>query len=192
VPPSPALQDGDTAAGFLRGDADAVASMDRWISGAAAPFRRRLAGDWQDLLQEARIEILRLLRNGSWRGEARLRTYVWQVVAHTCLDAMRRQKRRPALEPVEPDAPLPSADPSPLDRVLEADSRRRLLAALELVPADCRDLWRLILSGLSYQQISAQTGVAEGALRVRAHRCRKRAVEALAGNAPPVRAAEGR
>ena len=188
---SPSAEDGATAAGYLRGDAEAVASMDRWIAGAAAPFRRRLAGDWPDLLQEARIEILRLLRNGSWRGEARLRTYVWQVVAHTCLDAMRRLKRRPTLEPVEPDAPLPSADPTPLDRVLEADSRRRLLAALELLPADCRDLWRQILAGLSYQQISAQTGVAEGALRVRAHRCRKRATEALAGNGPRVPTAEG-
>jgi DNA-directed RNA polymerase specialized sigma24 family protein len=49
----------------------------------------------------------------------------------------------------------------------------------------------MILSGLSYQQISTQTGVAEGALRVRAHRCRKRAAEALTGNAPPLRAAEG-
>jgi RNA polymerase sigma factor (sigma-70 family) len=166
--------------------------MDRWIAGAAAPFRRRLGGDWHDLLQEARIEILRLLRNGSWRGDARLRTYVWQVVGHTCLDAMRRLKRRPPLEPVEPDAPLPSADPSPLDLMMDSDSRRLLLNALEAVPADCRDLWRLILSGLTYQQISTQTGVAEGALRVRAHRCRKRAVEALAGNAPALRAAEGK
>ena len=185
-------QDAETAAGYLRGDAEAVASVDRWIAGAAAPFRRRLAGDWHDLLQEARIEILRLLRKGSWRGEARLRTYIWQVVGHTCLDAMRRLKRRPLLEPVEADAPLPSADPSPLDLVMGTDSRRRLLAALEAVPADCRELWRLILSGLSYQQISAETGVAEGALRVRAHRCRKRATEAQAGNAAPHPAAEAR
>jgi RNA polymerase sigma-70 factor, ECF subfamily len=191
VAPSRSHEDAETAAGYLRGDAEALASVDRWIAGAAAPFRRRLADDWPDLLQEARIEILRLLRNQSWRGEARLRTYVWQVVAHTCLDAMRRLKRRPALEPVEADAPLPAAGPSPLDLVMGEDSRRRLLVALDAVPAECRDLWRLILSGLSYQQISTRTGVAEGALRVRAHRCRKRAVEALAGNAPPLPAAEG-
>jgi RNA polymerase sigma-70 factor (ECF subfamily) len=191
VAPPRSQEDVETAAGFLRGEASAVASVDRWIAGAAAPFRRRLAGDWHDLLQEARIEILRLLRDESWRGEARLKTYVWRVVGHTCLDAMRRQKRRPALEPVDPESSLPSTEPSPLDLVIDEDARRRLLMALDAVPADCRDLWRLILSGLSYQQISAQTGVAEGALRVRAHRCRKRAIEALAGNAPPFRAAEG-
>jgi RNA polymerase sigma factor (sigma-70 family) len=191
VDPARAHEDAETLAGFLLGDADAMARVDGWIAGAAGPFRRRLAGDWDDLLQEVRIEILRLLRRSSWRGEARLKTYVWQVVGHTCLDAMRKQKRRPAMEPVEPETPLPSPDPSPLDRVMDEDSRRRLLAALDAVPADCRELWRLILSGLSYQQISAQMGVAEGALRVRAHRCRKRATEALAGNARPLRAAEG-
>jgi RNA polymerase sigma factor (sigma-70 family) len=184
-------EDAETAAGFLRGDGDAVATVDRWIAGAASPFRSRLGPDWHDLLQEARIEILRLLRKSAWRGEARLKTYVWQVVGHTCLDAMRRRKRRPAMEPVDADAPLPSVEPSPLDRLMDEDSRRRLLAALEAVPADCRDLWRLVLSGLSYQQISARMGVAEGALRVRAYRCRKRAIAALSGNVTPVTTAEG-
>lgn len=184
-------EDAETAAGFLRGDTDAVASVDRWIAGAAAPFRSRLADDWHDLLQEARIEILRLLRKSAWRGEARLKTYVWQVVGHTCLDAMRRLKRRPEMEAVDADAPLPSADPSPLDLLMDEDSRRKLLAALEAVPADCRDLWRLILSGLSYQEIGARMGVAEGALRVRAYRCRKRAIEALSGNVTAVTTAEG-
>lgn len=189
--PTRAHEDAETVAGFLRGDEQAIARVDAWISGAASPFRRRLAGDWHDLLQEARIEILRLLRRSSWRGEARLKTYVWQVVGHTCLDVMRKQKRRPPLEPVDPESPLASPDPSPLDNVLGADAQRLLLAALNAVPADCRELWGHILSGLSYQQISARMGVAEGALRVRAHRCRKRAIEALGSNAEPLRAAEG-
>ncbi len=189
--PARAHEDAATIAGFLEGEAEAVARVDGWIAGAAAPFRRRLGADWHDLLQEARIEVLRLLRRSSWRGEARLKTYVWQVVGHTCLDAMRRLKRRPLLEPVDDEAPLPASDPSPLDRVMDRDTERRLLVALAAVPADCRELWRHILAGLSYQQISAQTGVAEGALRVRAHRCRKRAVEALGGNAGPGAGAEG-
>lgn len=184
-------EDTATVAAYLRGDPTAIARVDGWIAGAAGPFRTRLAGDWPDLLQEARIEILKLLRRSSWRGEARLKTYVWQVVGHTCLDAMRRQKRRPPHETVDAEAPLPSPDPSPLDRVLDEDSRRRLLAALAAVPPDCRELWQLILQGLSYQQIGARMGVAEGALRVRAHRCRKRAQEALGRNAATLRTAEG-
>jgi RNA polymerase sigma factor (sigma-70 family) len=184
-------EDAATVAGFLAGDGSAMALVDKWVAGAAQPFRRRLGADWPDLLQEARVEILRLFRQSSWRGEARLKTYVWRVVGHTCLDAMRRQKRRPPPESADADALGPSADPSPLDLVLEADSARLLLAALEAVPPDCRELWRSILRGLSYHEISRDLGVSEGALRVRAHRCRKRAGEALRGNAPPLRIAQG-
>jgi RNA polymerase sigma factor (sigma-70 family) len=74
--------------------------------------------------------------------------------------------------------------------LLERDSTRRLLTALEVVPAECRELWRRILRGLSYGEISRELGVSEGTLRVRAHRCRKRAIEALGGNAGPLPAAE--
>jgi len=168
-----------------------VALVDNWIAGAAAPFRRRLGDDWPDLFQEVRLELLRLFRQSSWRAEARLKTYVWRVVGHTCLDALRRQRRRPPLEPPDPDAPLPSPEPSPLDRVLDLDSERRLLVALEAVPPDCRRLWQSILAGSSYREISREMAVSEGTLRVRAHRCRKRAIEALGGNEAPLGVARG-
>lgn len=187
----PRGEDDATVAGFLRGDATAVASVDGWIAAAASPFRRRLGADWPDLQQDARIEILRLLRASSWRGEARLRTYVWRVVGHTCLDALRRQRRRPAGEPAEEGAEIPSPAPSPLDGLLAQDAGRILLTALGALPEECRALWRRILRGASYGEMSRELGVAEGALRVRAHRCRKRALEALAGNAPPAGTAEG-
>jgi RNA polymerase sigma-70 factor (ECF subfamily) len=187
----PRGEDDATVAGFLRGDATAVASVDGWIAAAASPFRRRLGADWPDLQQDARIEILRLLRASSWRGEARLRTYVWRVVGHTCLDALRRQRRRPAGEPAEEGAEIPSPAPSPLDSLLAQDAGRILLTALGALPEECRALWTRILRGASYGEMSRELGMAEGALRVRAHRCRKRALEALAGNAPPAGTAEG-
>jgi RNA polymerase sigma-70 factor, ECF subfamily len=185
-----APEDVATAEGFLRGDAAAVALVDRWIAGAAASFRGRLAADWPDILQDSRLEVLRLLRASSWRGDSALKTYVWRVVAHNCIDALRRRRRRPVEELGDAETTVPSPDPSPLDRVLDEDARRRLLTALEAVPADCRQLWGSILRGLSYQEISREMGVAEGALRVRAHRCRKRAIEALGGNAAGPRVAQ--
>ena len=125
------------------------------------------------------MELLELLRADRWRGDARLKTYVWRVTAHTCIDATRRQRRRPVHEPVEPDTPVASTEPSPYDRLVDEDRQRLLLEALEAVPPDCRDLWRRILNGHGYLEISRELGVAEGALRVRAHRCRKKALETL-------------
>jgi RNA polymerase sigma factor (sigma-70 family) len=176
--------DARTVAGFLRGDPDAVSLVDGWIAAAASPYRRRLAADWGDLLQEVRLEVVRLLQNERFRGESRLKTYLWRVTNHTCLDAMRRQRRRPPHDTEDPETPLPSRDPSPLDLVLEQDAGRRLLQALESLPTDCRELWTLVLKGLGYKEIAQRMGLAEGTLRVRAHRCRKKAVEMLTGNTP--------
>ncbi|MBI3949148.1 MAG: sigma-70 family RNA polymerase sigma factor [Acidobacteria bacterium] len=41
---------------------------------------------------------------------------------------------------------------------------------------ECRQLWGMILDGLSYQQMSQHLNVSEGSLRVRVMRCRKKAV----------------
>jgi len=176
--------DAQTIAGFLRGDATAVALVNGWIGAAASPYRRRLGAEWPDVQQEVRMEAVRLLQAGKFRGESRLKTYLWRVTNHTCLDALRRLRRRPPHDPAEPETLPPSPDPSPLDRVLGGDAARVLLQALDTLPADCRRLWTLVLDGRSYGEIGREMGLAEGTVRVRAHRCRKKAAEALVGNAP--------
>jgi RNA polymerase sigma-70 factor (ECF subfamily) len=178
-----AAEDVQLAAEFARGERRAVETVDVWLARAAAPFRRRLGADWEDVLQEVRIEVLRLVGRGAFRGESSLKTYLWQVTAHTCIDALRRRQRRPLTDALEiDDTPLPSSDPSPLDRVLARESSQALLAVLEAMSSECRELWDLILAGLSYRDISARLGVSEGALRVRALRCRRRAAEVAGRN----------
>jgi RNA polymerase sigma factor (sigma-70 family) len=177
-------EDAQIVEAFLRGEASAVALLDRWIAQAAGAFHRRLSSEWDDVLQEARLEMLRLLQKGQYRGEARLRTYLWQVVGHLCIGFLRRQRRRSRVE----DAPEAAAeepasdDPSPFDRVLLHERDERLLGALQAMSRECRQVWRLILEGLSYREIGERLGATEGALRVRAHRCGKAAAEALIRN----------
>lgn len=166
----------------MGGEPEAVAQVDVWLSRAASPFRSGLADDWPDVQQEVRLEVFNLLRAGRFRGESSLKTYVWKVCAHTCLDALRRKRRQPVHQPESDAEPLPASDPSPLDAVLAGERQGRLLQALESMSAECRALWGLIAEGLGYREISQRLGVSEGALRVRAHRCRKRASETIAGN----------
>ena len=68
------------------------------------------------------------------------------MVGHTCLDALRRQRRRPAGEPEEQGAEIPSRAPSPLDGLLAQDAGRVLLTALRALPEECRELWSRILT----------------------------------------------
>jgi RNA polymerase sigma factor (sigma-70 family) len=64
----------------------------------------------------------------------------------------------------------------PANQLLKKESGEMLLRVLEKMPEECRQMWGMILAGLSYQEMSRQLGVSEGTLRVRVLRCRKRAV----------------
>jgi RNA polymerase sigma-70 factor (ECF subfamily) len=170
---------------YLRGERDAVALVERWLSLAASPFRRRLGIEWEEAVQDARLEAYRELSAGRFRGEARLKTYLGRMACLTCIDALRRLRRRPRLETDEESAEVASSEPSPLDIALQLDARRSLNALFASTSPECRKLWTMIHLGLSYKEMATRVGVAEGTLRVRVHRCRRRALELLDGNAAP-------
>jgi RNA polymerase sigma-70 factor (ECF subfamily) len=163
---------------FLSGEDWAIRVVDGWIEQAAARFRRTLQPDWEDATQEARLETVRLLARGAFRGEACLRTYLWRVVSNTCIDALRRRQRRRdvALEDAEPALPLNGT--SPIDGLLDRERCERAHALIAAMRPSCRRLWTSLLDGESYQSISGRVGVSEAALRVRAHRCCKAASRA--------------
>lgn len=169
-----ANDDQEIVAGFLRGDTDAIGAVDGWISRAAWPYQRRLAHRWDDVLQDVRLEITRLLSQGKFRGESSLRTYLWRVINHTCLDQIRSESKRQwtDLEEVEKGPGGILFDPAPARQ----EDRDLLWRVLERVSGDCREMWRMILAGHSYREMSLRLGVAEGTLRVRALRCREKAL----------------
>lgn len=170
-----ATEDQDMVARFLRGEADAVRTVDGWISRAAWPYQRRLVNRWDDVLQDIRLEITRLFSQGKFRGESSLRTYLWRVVSHTCLDQIRAEGKRQWTdldELLEGAGDGPLVDPAPV-RHEDRDLLRRVL---ERVSGDCREMWRMIVAGLSYRDMSLRMGVAEGTLRVRVLRCREKAI----------------
>jgi RNA polymerase sigma-70 factor, ECF subfamily len=170
-----ATDDQEVVARFLKGEANAVGTVDGWISRAAWPYQRRLADRWDDVLQEVRLEVTRLLGQGKFRGESSLRTYLWRVVSHTCLDQIRSQSKWQwtDLEAVDRGDALTLPPPSLASR---GEDRDLLLRVLDRVPQDCREMWRMIVAGLSYREMSLRMGVAEGTLRVRVLRCREKAV----------------
>jgi RNA polymerase sigma-70 factor (ECF subfamily) len=166
--------DREMVARFLRGDKEAVGTVDSWISRAAWPYQRRLAERWDDVLQDVRLEVTRLLAEGKFRGESSLRTYLWRVVSHTCLDQLRAQSKwkwteLDALEQGEGPAGVVQAPAT------NREDRDLLFRVLERVPQECRQLWRMIVAGFSYREMSLRMEVAEGTLRVRVLRCRAKA-----------------
>jgi len=181
-------QDSDLIRRFLEGDAQALKTIDGWIGRAMWPYRRRLAEELEDVCQDVRLELTRLLRNGEFRGEASLKTYVWRVANHSSLDRVRSQTRwrwidlEGIRESLERDGVLS------LREGIGREVRDLAVRVIREIPQECRRLWGMLVEGLSYSEMSERWGVAEGALRVKVLRCRKKAMairERLAGVPPP-------
>jgi RNA polymerase sigma-70 factor, ECF subfamily len=183
-------EDAEVVDRYLKGEAQAVGTVDGWIARAAYPYQRRLSTRWDDTLQEIHLEVTRLLQQGKFRGESSFKTYLWRVVSHTCLDQIRAESRVKWIEldagDDAEDPPLPAASSGHEGAGARSEVKDLLLRVIERVPADCRELWRMIHAGLSYREMSSRLGVAEGTLRVRVLRCREKAVAVRAELLPEV------
>lgn len=158
------------------GDAGVVLEVRGWIrSGLARSHQWRWA-EVEDLEQEVLLALLESLDAGRFKGESRLETYVRAFARFKSTDRIRAAARRAWVD-LE-DEVLVSDAPNPLEEFSQREAAAIARQVVESLPEPCRVLWRMIAQGLSYREMSRLTGLAEGAIRVRAHRCRQRALEA--------------
>lgn len=202
-----------------RSDADLLAAH---VAGDAAAFgvlfarhRDRLwavalrtmgnPDDAADGLQDGVVAAYR--RAGSFRGEAAVTTWLHRVVVNACLDRLRAAKvRRAEALPDDLDehgdrGSLATSGPvDPADEALAAERRRSVLAALAQLPPDQRAALVLVdMEGYPVSEAAAMLGCAEGTVKSRCSRGRKRLATLLhllapegepdhadPGNPPPV------
>jgi DNA-directed RNA polymerase specialized sigma24 family protein len=102
------------------------------------------------------------------------------VVSHTCLDQIRAQTKWQwaDLDTLDQEDGRAAGPVHPV--VDDPVERDLLLRVLDRSSQECRELWRMLVLGLSYREMSLRLQVAEGTLRVRVLRCRERAVAARA------------
>ena len=174
-------------AGLLRGDAESLAELRRWVRGAVSPYRFRLAPEIDDLEQEVALELIETLRAGGFEGRSLLATYVRRMVHYKCLNRLRAARGKFRVDP--DDVELVDREPSPFERAKRRSELDLALRVLAEMPESCRELWSMIHRGLGYEAMSERLGIAAGTLRVRVLRCREKAISArdrmAAGNAPP-------
>ncbi len=161
---------------FLSGERAAFETIAQWIRLAAGRHRARLHSEWDDVVQDLLLAVTAVLRDGGFRGDSSLRTFVWRLAHYRCLNRIRDAARRSESELEEKANQIADPKSPVLDRMLKRESENLLLRFLDSVSEDCQRLWRLILAGRSYREMSQEIGVSEGVLRVRVLRCRKKAV----------------
>jgi RNA polymerase sigma-70 factor (ECF subfamily) len=145
----------------------------------------RSATDAEDVTQEAFLKAWRALDR--FRTDAPFRPWLLAIVANEARNRLRSNRRRREAPPQEPSAVLaaPTMDPidpepSPEERVLATDDRRRLLAALDLL----REEDRLVIGArylleLSEAETAEALGLARGTVKSRLSRAMTRLRTAL-------------
>lgn len=168
--------------GFVEGNADCLRQIDTWIGEVLRHRRLALGGEADDVAQQVRSKLLVSLRAGRFQGTASLRTYVWRAAQHAAIDQLRRRRAHPA--PLCIDDVVEPSDPalSPERALLRQERRDVFARVLGQLEGACRELFQLIVfDELSYAEIALRLQTTEGAIKVRALRCREKAVTVYKG-----------
>lgn len=143
---------------------------------------RRITGNDADALdatQDAMIAVVRGLPR--FDGRSRFSTWVYRVATNTCLDELRRRRRRPVVGLPEHDDMGADEHEAPIaDRVVDRMLVDRALAGL---PEDFRAAVVLRdLCQLDYAEIAEVLEIPPGTVRSRIARGRAHLADRLAGN----------
>ena len=171
-----AAEDGDARdrallAAHLDGDRDAFATLVRTHQDRLWAVAVRTLGDRDeaaDALQDALLSAYRAA--ASYRGDARVTTWLHRVVVNACLDRARRRAARPTV-------PLPDRYDVPAtgDRLGDRETAMELEAALAGLPPEQRAAIVLVdVQGYGVDEAARVLGCPPGTVKSRCFRGRAR------------------
>ena len=167
------MSDEDLVRSVLKGDHEVFRVLvDRYAPMIFHALRQRGCpeAEVEDLAQDVFVRAFEGL--GSFRGDASLSSWLYQIAANLSTDRLRRARRSEAMKQVE----LISEDlPSPAENqtLEDAELAERVRNALDLIPARYAEPFRLLYEDeLTYDEIARQLDITPNALRVRVHRAR--------------------
>ena len=155
------------------GDLRAFETLVRRYQSSVYRFVVHLAGDAsiaEDITQETFIRAFRSLRR--YRGDSRFTTWLFSIARNCAVDDARRAARRGRLSRQLEEFGSPVAP--------DSSATIELQDALASLPTDLLEPILLIdLFGFSYAEVARLTRVAEGTIKSRVHRARRRLIVAL-------------
>lgn len=136
--------------------------------------------DAEDAAQETFVRLAR--RGETFRGEAKLSTWLYRVARNVATDLIRHDARRPATPVADIDT---AADRPVADHAEASDTAAEVRAALAQLDERSRQLLVLVaVEGLSYAEAAAATDLAVGTVKSRVSRARVQLGALLADGDP--------
>ena len=184
-------------AAHVAGDPDAFGALVGHHRDRLWAVALRTLGDPEeaaDALQDALLSAYRAA--GSYRGDAKVTTWLHRVVVNACLDRVRRKQARPTV-PL-PDQGGATELPERHDALAARETALEIEAALAGLPLEQRCAILLVdLHGMPVDDVAAVLGVPAGTVKSRCSRGRARLALALGHlrnrpEAPPVPPPSGR
>jgi RNA polymerase sigma-70 factor (ECF subfamily) len=172
----PAEEDADARdrallAAHVAGDPDAFSALVRRHQDRLWAVALRTLGNREeaaDALQDALLSAFRSA--ATYRGDARVTTWLHRVVVNACLDRVRRQKVRPTVPMPDDGGP---ADPR--DRLADRETAIEIEVALADLPDEQRAALVLVdVHGMPVEDVAAVLGVPVGTVKSRCFRGRAR------------------
>jgi RNA polymerase sigma-70 factor (ECF subfamily) len=171
------LDESDLIRRAQRGDTHAYEELVNAYQGIAfrtAYVIARNAGDAEEAAQDGFVKAWRAL--GRFREGAPFRPWLLRIVANEASNRRRSAGRRAGLA-LRAAAQEPSGDaaPSPEAALLSSEQRAALLAAIEELPEDQRDVVALrYFLGLSEVEVAETLGIPQGTVKSRNARALER------------------
>jgi len=167
--------DTDITEGFVRGKIKDYNTVSRWIRNVVNSMVWNESVCADDIVSDTLSKLFVNLKEGRFRQDSSLKTYVQSIARFTTIDTIRSHRRatgyafRARLEESDAEDPL---------EVFENEHELYVVdRILNVIDQNCIVLWKMIcLEGLTYKEIASRIGLSEGAVKTRVSRCKDKAL----------------
>lgn len=125
--------------------------------------------DRDDLYQEIVIQLWKAF--GSFRGEAKISTWMYRIALNTAISNLRKQSRKVALSFPEF---IPREEAETNEEKLKEEKLQQMYAAISRLSEVEKAIVMLYLEDKSYDEMEEILGIGNGALRVKMNRIKEK------------------
>lgn len=161
---------------YREGDETAFPELLRRYKGPLFGYLMRMARNREiaeDLFQETFLRVHE--KAHTFRAGAKFKGWVYTIATRIAIDQQRYNKRRPQLQIVENEAPIPSTDKDPAEETVQSELRETVKVAVDTLPPKQRAA--LVLSyyqGHSYPEVARIMGCSLSSVKTHMSRALKR------------------